>query len=382
MAEINLHSSIWKFTTNLYDVVRSCVAWHENIILSPFSIHLALTLSLMGAAGKTASEIACGLAMADYDLAVIIEAYQKLIASMDKQLTLANKLFVMTGGGSLSMPFQNLVSNEFKSEIQEINFADSSGAADIINNWIDAKTNHRIHNCVAPTELNNRTRLVLVNTIHFKCMWANKFPGTATKKQPFFHSDTKSTKVDMMWQTAYFPFCEIKSLDCDAIRLRYDDSQLAMVILLPKSRTGLDALNANLKNSSSFPEIFKQIRSKQNVSLSLPKFNATLEIKLKEVLLKMGMRSMFDPKMADFSKMLQNDADLFVNSVVHNAYIDVNEDGTEAGATTAIQYEFLSADDPPEPVPFNADHPFRYFIIDSENLVLFDGCLRNTFGMK
>lgn len=372
MAPLNLPSSIWQFSSKLHDRIQSLlVEPNENLIVSPLSIHLALALALMGAGGQTASEIASGLVLPQIDHAAIASKYQKLISSIDPKFHLANKLFVMKGI-KVQMSFNNIATKQFLSEIQEINFAKSKSAAKIINTWVESKTNSRIKKMVSSNDFNATTKLVLVNTVYFKCLWLQEFSKGSTKKRTFYQSETESSKIDMMYQRNDFSFANIKSLDAKVILLQYADSTLAMMIILPNSRTGLASLDRKLKKTS-ISRIINQTKMFEDLSLHLPKFKAVFECNLQEVLESFGITSMFQEDVANFGGMLQN-TPIFVSKIIHKGFIEVCEKGTEAGAGTEIQFEYRTS----AGAEFNANHPFRYLIYNHEHVVLFDGCFRNA----
>lgn len=149
-----------------------------------------------------------------------------------------------------------------------------------------------------------------------------------------------------------------------------------MVIILPNSRTGLDKLNMKLL-TSNLAKIVLQTRSKTRLKLCLPKFRIDFELKLPDTLRNMGMNLMFEDDLADLSRTIENAPGLFVSDVIHKAFIDVTETGTEAGGATVLQDMEFSEPEVAN-VLFTADHPFRFFIRNEAGVVLFDGCFRNA----
>lgn len=378
MASLKLQSSIWQFSNELYNQVQSTIAREENVILSPLSIHMALALSLMGAAGKTASEIAGALHLQEIDITEIAEEYANLITCMDPKLSIANKMFVMTGC-PVKLPFNYVATQKFRAEIQAMDFAtDSSSAAQVINTWIENKTNRSLRNRIRPVECDPSTRLVLVNTVHFRCLWLNAFSSNDTTRESFFHSETESTQIDTMFQVNKFKLGHLDKLDADGIILPYADSSLSMVILLPRTRSGLAVMNRSLKNML-LSEIIQQIRWVKRVKLRMPKFSAEFELKLEDLLKKMGMTSMFDKNSADFDKIVANASKIFVSSFIHKAFIEVEEAGSEAGTAIAMHFQEESTAKVKFEF-FNVQHPFRYIICNTKSEVVFDGCFRNGFG--
>lgn len=195
MDSLNLPFCIWQFSSELYDHIKSSIARDHNILLSPLSIHLAIALTLMGAAGTMAREIANGLGLNEMDNALIAKEYRKLTSSLDPNFNLENKWFVMKDCAIL-LAFRDTATRQFMSEIEEIDFADSASAAETINTWIKHKTNRRLKECVAPSDFNASTTLVLVNTVELNGFWMKQFSNLATSRKPFFHSKHASSEVD------------------------------------------------------------------------------------------------------------------------------------------------------------------------------------------
>lgn len=375
MALINLPSSIWQFSTQLYQQIHSTTKNDQNIIISPFSINMCLAMTLMGACGTTAKEISDGLRLNKSDNATIAKEYGTIISSLKLNWSLANKIYVMKGF-KVNPKFKEIPTKQFMTEIELIDFGKNTEAAITINKWVQHKTNRRIKEIVQKNMFSNLSRLVLVNTVYFKCSWLHQFAKYDTSKQPFFHSKTNSHECDMMEQINDFLYAENKDLDSKVIILKYVDKKLSMVIILPNSRTGLDKLNMKLL-TSNLAKIVLQTRSKTRLKLCLPKFRIDFELKLPDTLRNMGMNLMFDDDLADLSRTIENAPGLFVSDVIHKAFIDVTETGTEAGGATVLQDMEFSEPEVAN-VLFTADHPFRFFIRNEAGVVLFDGCFRNA----
>lgn len=368
MAPLNLSTSICQFSAELYDKINSCNANDTNLIFSPFSIHLALTLGLMGAGGETAVEITKGLGLPAIDNEDIANAYQMLIASLGLELKIANKMFLMQGL-AINNAFNNIATTQFASEIQEINLKDTKVAAETINTWIENKTNNAIKSFLAPSTLRCDSFLVVVNAIYLKCKWSQMF--TKCTKEQFFTSYTTSVMVDMMHQNNAFPYAEIDELDSKVVVLDYKETNVSMVIVLPNMRTGLDALDRKLK-TTPLSHIIQQI-----MNLYLPKFNVECKMNLEEVLKKMGMISMFSQTQANFENIFDTPKKVFIGTFLHNGCIKVDEYGIEAAACTVYSLNYVSRRSTPD-VEFKADHPFHYFICNKDNIILFEGRFRNN----
>jgi serpin B len=213
-------------------------------------------------------------------------------------------------------------------------------------------------------------RLVLTNAIYFKGRWASEFAADFTGEAPFTLADGQKVSVPTMRQMAAFPILQGDGFQ--ALALPYKGDRLSMVILLPAKHDSLPALEKALSAESLGKWIGAM--KPQLVSVALPKFKATTTILLAETLQGMGMTDAFGLPPADFSGMTGK-KDLFISQVIHKAFVDVNETGTEAAAATAV---IMEGGGPPKSVPFIADHPFLFLIRDNRSgTILFLGRLVN-----
>ena len=216
------------------------------------------------------------------------------------------------------------------------------------------------------------TRLVLTNAIYFKGKWATQFKESQTKNAPFTLLNGDKVEVPMMNQTEQFPYMEAE--DFQAIELPYMDKELSMIIFLPKQIAGLQEFEQKLtlENLSQWQSQL----GKREVIVFMPKFKMTSEFSLATVLKSMGMTDAFNANAADFSGMTGK-KDLCISAVIHKAYVDINEEGTEAAAATAVTMKLTSIGPSQTPV-FRADHPFVFFIRDNHTgSILFIGRVMN-----
>ncbi|XP_037923512.1 antichymotrypsin-2-like isoform X4 [Hermetia illucens] len=348
----------------------------QNVVLSPLSIYTALGLAYMGAGGRTKEEMASVLRIST-NATESKESFRRLLCKYkaSSMLSIANKVYVQSGK-NLQPSFVEASEKVFSSEADVINFSQSDVAAKTINSWVESKTNNKIQNLIDPSNLDSNTMMVLVNAIYFKGFWKNQFRKELTKKADFWTSETESVKVDMMSNNkAHYPYGVFEDLDAAAVELPFRDEDLAMLIILPNSKTGLPSLEAKLRSMDLFK--LRQRMHSEEVIVSMPKFKIEFSIELNDVLSEMGMSSMFSDN-ADFSGLLNSAEPLKVSKVIHKAFIDVNEEGAEAAAATAghvirkrcIQFtrEFI------------ADHAFIIALIATSNedpSVAFLGCLKS-----
>ncbi|XP_075167859.1 uncharacterized protein LOC142240026 [Haematobia irritans] len=351
----------------------------KNVIFSPFSIQACLAMVRMGAAGETAGEMDKVLGFSGVNEVLLADKYHAVLSSYSNSniLKIANKIYIMKKY-QVQEKYNDLLGKKFFSDAENIDFADNINAAKNINSWVESKTNNLIKNLISPNILSRETRLVLVNAIHFKGEWVNRFPESGTKEKYFHLDGQRRVKVKMMHVRARFRYGEIPQLDAKALEMRYKDSDLSMLVLLPNSRAGLNKLEEKLK-TLSLHELTKEMYNTQ-VIVDLPKFKSEFNIELSDVLKKLGMGRIFTGQ-ADFSKILKTQNGqlperLAVSKVIYKAYIDVNEKGTEAAAatgTTMVRVTSAKAVVEPPPKIFNADHPFHYFVRNSKGLTMFEG---------
>jgi len=203
-------------------------------------------------------------------------------------------------------------------------------------------------------------RLVLANALYFKASWQRSFSKRSTKQDTFYRNGQTEQTIDFMQQTATLRHAS--NDDVSALELPYDDEDLGMLIVLPNSRDGMRDLEQKL-TGHQLRDIVSRLEQKQ-VDVQLPKFQVRSHVNLKQLLSKMGLQSLFSQS-ADFSRM--SDTPLKIDSGVHEAYISVDENGTEGAAATgfAVQNRALPML-PPQPTPFKVDHPFLYAVVHKQ----------------
>ena len=252
-------------------------------------------------------------------------------------------------------------------EANVLDFSKNVEAAEIINTWIEEQTNDKIKDMIKSDMLSDITKLVLTNAIYFKGLWEKQFDPDATYETDFEITNDQTVKIDMMSYTgddSTFNYTETE--DLQILELQYQGNDLSMIILLPKENNISIAESAlNAKNLTNWRNDLEE----NEIIVKIPKFKFKTEYTLNDVLKNMGMNDAFSPGAADFSKM-DGTRDLFISKVLHKAFIEVNEEGTEAAAATAIVMELGVA----MSTEFNADHPFIFLIQHKETgAVLFMG---------
>jgi serpin B len=367
-----------------FDLYARLAGGEGNLFLSPYSISTALTMTYGGARGETADQMAKALRLPASGEAVH-GAYGALQSDLNAagaggpvrrspkgeggafELAVANRLWGQKGFAFLP-DFLALLDARYGAGLEPLDFAAATEAArQTINAWVEEKTRDKIKELLKPGVLDAATRLVLTNAIYFKGKWAEEFDKKATQDEDFFLAPEKKVTAPLMHRTADFGYFE--GDDLQALELPYQGERLSMVVLLPKPKDGLAALEAALSADKVSEWVGKL--SRREVQVALPRFKTTAEFSLGEVLAAMGMQDAFDASRADFSGMTGT-KDLFISAVVHKAFVDVNEEGTEAAAATAVVMTLSAMPEPP-PV-FRADHPFLFLIRDTRSgAILFLG---------
>jgi serpin B len=367
-------SAVNQFAFELYDQYKDA---GKNIFFSPYSISSALQMTYEGAKGKTAEEIRSVFHFSQ-DSAARIGSFAKLYGEINPKNTTYQLLTANALWAQKSYPFNTdylkIVQTYYGGEATNLDFAaDAEGSRKIINKWVSDKTAAKIPQLFAPGSLNASTRLVLTNAIYFKGKWAAMFYKELTQEKDFTIAAGTKTKCQMMNQQRNFSYAE--TADYQAIELPYENNDLSMVVILPK--TGKTGSVEKILSSSNFLNIKKSLAS-ELVNVSLPKFKFDTEYNMNDTLAKMGMPAAFDPNSVDFSGMYDSSTgeNFYIGLVIHKAYVDVYEEGTEAAAATGVAMVATAIPDeePPQPKIFNADHPFIFAIVHNQtNSILFMG---------
>ncbi|MGA2233800.1 MAG: serpin family protein [Tepidisphaeraceae bacterium] len=358
------------FALDLYSHLRDQPG---NLFFSPYSVDTALAMVYAGARGQTATEIGQTLHLPPLApdqvhaaLGELVQRYQADKSDKKYELHVANALWAGTGTNLLP-DYLRIVQGNYAARLSVLDFSDSQGSAKTINDWVAGKTNDKIQNLIPASALGAMTRLVLTNAIYFKGTWETPFDAKETAEEPWHGAGTDdASAAKMMQRVTEFGFYQDDALS--ALQMPYAGGDLAMLVLLPKRNDGIGDLEKSL-TFAQLSKIVSQVRLR-DVIVSFPKFKVESSFDLNPALAAMGMSTAFSTA-ADFSG-IDGAHDLLISDVVHKAYVDVDEQGTEAAAATGI---VMSAMAMPGARPvFNADHPFLFFIRNvRDQTILFAG---------
>jgi len=361
------------------DLYHQLCSRDGNLFFSPFSISTALTMTYAGAKGETASEMKDVLHLT-MDGEALHRAYGGWIDSLNRRgeegaylLEVANALWGQNGTRFLD-DFLHLVQSAYGAGLKEVDFISNPEAArQTINAWVEEKTADKIKELLARGTITDMTRLVLTNAVYFKGKWKGKFNDMFTRDEPFTLAGGIEIETPMMQQTERLAYMENENFQ--ALGLPYVKNELSMIILLPREMDGIGDLEKSL-SASGLAACIDAMETRY-VEVCFPKFKMTSEFQLNDALSAMGMSRAFHEGTADFSGMTGN-RDFFIWAVVHKAYVDVNEEGTEAAAATGLVMGVTSVMPEKQPVVFRADHPFLFLIRDNESGgILFMGRVMN-----
>jgi serpin B len=372
------------FAIELYGQLRS---QSGNLFFSPESISTALAMTYAGARGDTAAEMAKTLhfTLPPGRLHPAMGALlrDRNAAHDGYQLKEADALWVQQGY-SLLPEFLKLNKDNYEAGLNQVDFKGATEASrQTINVWVEQRTENKIKELLTPGILSPATRLVLTNAIYFKGDWEKQFKKEDTKDEDFHLFAAQAIKTPLMHMEGGFNYFDGGSFQ--ALEVPYKNKELSMIILLPKAMEGLSAFEQSL-SPANIQQFLEQLRSAGKVIVSMPKFKMEAKFGLGDTLIAMGMKKAFDRNMADFTgmasrKTMQRDGslyNLYISAVIHKAYVDVNEEGTEAAAATAVGVRAGRTGRPRPPIIFRADHPFMFLIRDNRSgSILFIGRVAN-----
>ncbi|XP_015375355.1 PREDICTED: serpin B4-like isoform X1 [Diuraphis noxia] len=341
-----------------------------NMFYSPFSIHVIMFMASVGAASKTFDEMINVIHLNKTTHSM--EAYKNLLEDLiseNDNLKLATGMFVDTAF-NVKDSFVENSKKYLNSSMEKLNFKnDPEQQRQYINNWVLSKTNNKIKDLFPKDSITQATALVLANAVHFKSAWAHKFNDA--EDDSFYVTPSNKVTVKMMTLVHDLQYYHDSDLKFAALELPYEHHAFKMIILLPDAKDGLKDLENNF-SKIKLHEISNKM-TQHHVTVKLPRFKLEQSLQLEETLSNLGCPTMFT-RAANFSNIVE-DGDLYVTKVVHKAYVDVNELGTEAAAATGVNLILLRLPVQLPKVYFVADHPFVVSIVSRTKTILFMGRL-------
>jgi serpin B len=348
-----------RFAFDLYARLKTT---DGNLFFSPYSISTCLAMTWAGARGDTESQMAGVLHFSTVQTGLhsqFASLQNQLNAVQEKKkvaLNIANGLWAQQDHSFLP-EFLKIATRDYAAKVEQVDFhTGAESTRKDINDWVSGKTADRIQNLIPPGALDSMTRLVLVNAIYFKGQWATQFKAGNTRPAPFKLAPGRTASAQFMNLTDNFRYAEADGLQL--LELPYTGGDLSMVVLLPAETNSFKDFENSL-SAEKLDQWLGQARS-EKVDVFLPKFKLTQQFALADTLAAMGMTDAFSPS-ADFSGM-DGAHDLYISAVIHKAFVEVNEEGTEAAAATGVTVRAMALARPMPEYVFRADHPFVFLI--------------------
>ena len=334
----------------------------SNIFFSPLSLSTAFSMAYEGAKENTAFEMQQLFGFEEDD-AKRQKTISDLLSRLNHKddwynLQVANALWVKDGH-PIKQDYLDSIQTHYSGTVENVNFTTMDGV-ERINQWVKNKTNDKIEKILDPGSTDEMTLMAITNAVYFKGKWSSQFSPDRTTEKPFWTDKNNSVNIPMMREPAdVYNYAEIGNIQ--ALELDYLGGDISMIVLLPKEREGLRSLEQNL-DMKEF-DLIKSSMTRKPLTLEMPKFEFETEYNLIGPLKNLGMYDAFDKDTADFEGI--TDKQTYIGQAKHKAFVNVNEEGTEAAAITALVFELTSGS--PEPIAkFVADHPFMFIIQEKE----------------
>ena len=347
----------------------------KNLFISPTSIGLALAMTYNGAVGETKAAMERALEIQGLNHSELNRAYLELRSALESpdpkvQLNVANSLWAKKDV-TFNPDFLARDKRFYGAEVTTLDFNDP-GAPATINAWVNDKTKGKIEKIV--DRIDAQSILFLINAIYFKGAWAAEFDKTKTKDEQFTNAAGQQKQHPIMHQSGDYKYLEGK--DFQAVSLPYGGGRVSMYIFLPAKGIRLEDFQKNL-TAANWNTWLKQFAETKG-EIGVPRFKIEYEVTLNEALAALGMGVAFDANRADFSGIAQGEDRVFISSVKHKTFAEVNEEGTEAAAVTSVEMRATSAMQPRKAFRMIVDRPFFCAIADNKSgTLLFMGAINN-----
>ncbi|XP_031330951.1 antichymotrypsin-2-like [Photinus pyralis] len=341
-----------KFSSNLYQELGKTN--DGDFVVCSLSLQLILGLLHVAAQGETAGQLAEGLHLPN-NVSETLQIFGNATPQVERNVrhfvaNIVNKVYVHEKF-AIEPRFRDVAADVFRADIENVNFNEKEATSAQINNWMEGKTLNNIKNFVTGRDISPDSQVMLINSIYLQGVWENAF--TSTKKQRFYTNHSNFFEIDMMEQKKVFSYYESEKLHAKMLKMKYQQSKYAMVIVLPNDQAGLSRLEANM------PETFREPHYiSAQVQVRIPKFKVNAAIQLIPILQEMGIRDVFATS-ANLRGM--GEPQVYVNQIVQRNYVDVNENGTIAVSATRASAR-LGRPRKVQEREFVADHPFIYYV--------------------
>ena len=354
---------------------RQVAQQDKNSIFSPYSLMVAMSMVLAGSRGNTAKQLIQALHFDQMEILDIHTSMMTLSKRIDKNANNAtckfkdaNCIFSQKNFQVLPL-YLKLVRDFYHSDVKGIDFTDPTSAANIVNEWVDRMTNHKIQKLLTPDDISPMTKMILSNAIYFKGKWKFQFDKSNVIEKPFHYDTNNHVIVKMMSQKMKINYLQDRATGIQMIELPYECNKMSMILILPESIELFSGLKETVLSNGNLDKWIKSM-NKMDVNVKIPKFVIKQKMDLNDVLQKLGVTDLFDMNRADLSGISQI-VKLYVGKVIQEAHLEVNEEGSEAAAATGVIILAKMMAITPE---FIADRPFIYIIRDiKNNTILFMG---------
>jgi serpin B len=339
-----------------------------NFLVSPLSAETVLALLQSGCKDETAQELRTVLHLPE-DKETVESAIKSLLPKLKGSdfytLHTGNKMYVKKDF-SIKDGFKKAAAQVYYADTDTIDFTQSVQAAKTMNSWVEKHTNDKIHDLIDSNSLDQYTRAVLINALYFKANWSSPFSPAASENINFYKTATDIVQVNALQQfEVFFKYYECPHLKAEFLELPFEGNEASMMIVLPKERDGLAALESKIENVFAPMHTLK----KEYLNVILPKFRIETSVNFKYILKNLGVQKIFDAQEADLSGIAGEKGDLIVNEVVQKTFIGVSEEGVEAAAGTFVPEPVPTSDPTEPPKNFNADHPFIFYIKVKDTII-------------
>ncbi|XP_072179986.1 leukocyte elastase inhibitor-like isoform X1 [Diadema setosum] len=367
----NLAQANNEFSVHLYQTLQGT---HEgqNLFFSPLSISTALAMTHLGARGNSLAQLSKVLRFDKMEESKLHDSFRELNSLLYKSagsyvLRGANKLYGKAGV-KFVQEFLDSTKAFYGSALEAVeDFTDPAVQARI-NDWVSQQTEGKIRDLISPDHVNTLTKLILINAIYFKGKWDKPFEPEDTEPGTF-RKPHEAVLMDMMSQSGWFQISDDKTRKCFVLEMPYVDKDLSMLAVLPWETDGLASVEAQL--SQEVLDFWDGDLMREKAEITFPRFKLEDTFSLPATLAAMGMTDPFSATLANFEG-ISGDRSLFISEVIHKSFIEVNEEGSEAAAATAVH--MMARSIAPRPYELKFDHPFMFLIRDRRSkAVLFMG---------